>query len=264
MTTVGRTRVPNDPRQYDELADQWWNPEGTFASLSWIARCRAALVPTATRTDAVLVDVACGGGLLHPHLAGKGYTHVGVDLSAESGRVARAHGVDHVIRGDMNRIPLADESADVVTAGQCLEHVSDPARVIAECCRILRPGGTLVVDTIPDTLIARLLIITLAENLPLRVKAPKGCHDHRLFVNRAGLVRAAAAHGVPLRLQGLTPKKSDIPGFLLRRRSEIRLVPSRNTSVLFQGVGVKRARSAATSRREAASPVSAGAARQPG
>ncbi|WP_232237736.1 MULTISPECIES: methyltransferase domain-containing protein [Actinoalloteichus] len=255
---MSSTRIPNDPRQYDELADQWWNPEGTFASLSWIARCRAALVPTATRENAVLVDVACGGGLLHPHLVGKGYTHVGVDLSAESGRVARAHGVDQVIRGDMNRIPLANECADVVTAGQCLEHVTDPARVIAECCRILRPGGTLVVDTIPDTAIARLLIITLAENLPLRVKAPKGCHDHRLFVNRAGLVRAAAAHGVSLRLQGLAPKLSDIPGFLFHRRPEIRLIPSRNTSVLFQGVGVKRVRADARSHREARRPAGIG------
>ncbi len=50
-----------------------------------------------------------------------------------------------------SRCPFADGCADVVTAGELLEHVVDPRRVLAEACRLLRPGGLLVLDTINAT-----------------------------------------------------------------------------------------------------------------
>jgi len=229
----------NDPRQYDELAHQWWDPRGHFVSLSWIAKARAAQVPPAPRPGAVLVDVACGGGLLHPHIEDKGYLHVGVDLSQEGPKVARDHGVDHTVRGDINHLPFADGCADVVVAGQCLEHVADPYAVAVECCRILKPGGTFVLDTIADTLLARLFIITVSENLPLPGMAPKGCHDHRLFVNPDRLARACAAAGVPMKLRGLFPSVLDFMGWFLHLRGEVRMRPVRATNVLYQAVGTK-------------------------
>jgi 2-polyprenyl-6-hydroxyphenyl methylase/3-demethylubiquinone-9 3-methyltransferase len=247
--------VRNDLRQYDELADQWWDPRGHFVSLSWIARSRAKLVPTASRAGAVLVDVACGGGLLAPHIADKGYVHIGVDLSEEGPKVARAHGVDHTVRGDIHHIPLADESADVVVAGQCLEHVADPFAVVRECCRILKPGGTFVLDTIADTLLARLCIITLGENLPLPGMAPKGCHDHRFFVNPDRLAHAAAAAGVPMKLRGLFPNSLDFVKWILKLRPEVRMTPVRSTSVLYQAVGVKTGASPETGAVGAGSPA---------
>jgi len=229
----------NDPKQYDELAGQWWDPRGHFISLSWIAKSRAAQIPPATRPGAVLVDVACGGGLLHPHIEGKGYTHIGVDLSEQGPRVARSHGVDHVVRGDINHVPLADGSADVVVAGQCLEHVEDPYRVAVECCRILKPGGTFVLDTIADTKLARLFIITIGESLPLPGMAPKGCHDHRLFVNPDRLAAACESAGVPMKLRGLFPSVLDFMGWFLFLRKEVRMRPVRATNVLYQAVGTK-------------------------
>jgi 2-polyprenyl-6-hydroxyphenyl methylase/3-demethylubiquinone-9 3-methyltransferase len=232
--------VRNDPKQYDELADQWWDPRGHFVSLSWIARARSELIPAATRPGAILVDVACGGGLLHPHIENKGYRHIGVDLSEQGPRVAREHGVDFTLRGDINRIPLADGCADVVVAGQCLEHVPDPYAVAAECCRILKPGGTLVLDTIADTWLARLMIITIGESLPLPGMAPKGCHDHKLFVNPDRLARACAAAGVPMKLRGLFPRILDFMLWFPKARKDVRMRPVRNTSVLYQAVGTKQ------------------------
>lgn len=230
----------NDPKQYDELADQWWDPRGHFVSLSWIARARSELIPAAARPGGILVDVACGGGLLHPHIEGKGYRHIGVDLSEQGPRVARAHGVDFTLRGDINRIPLADGCADVVVAGQCLEHVPDPYAVAAECCRILKPGGTFVLDTIADTWLARLMIITIGESLPLPGMAPKGCHDHKLFVNPDRLARACADAGVPMKLRGLFPSILDFMLWFPKVRKDVRMRPVRNTSVLYQAVGTKQ------------------------
>jgi len=132
------SRKRNDPAQYDDLAAQWWDPRGAFVMLHWLAAARGALVPPATGEtaagDAVLVDLGCGAGLLAPHVAGKGYRHVGVDITASALAQARGHGVAPV-RGSVTQVPLRDGCADVVVAGEILEHVTDlPARLRDGCC----------------------------------------------------------------------------------------------------------------------------------
>ncbi len=231
------SRPRNDPAQYDDLAGTWWDRRGPFAMLHWLAASRATLVPPATRPGAVLLDVACGGGLLAPYVAPLGYRHVGLDLSAPSLAVAREHCVTPV-RADARVLPFADGSADVVVAGECLEHVPDLPRVVAEVCRVLRPGGTLVADTIADTRIARFITVTLAERLP--GGPPPGLHDPELFVDRRLLADECARHGVALELTGLRPSIPATAGWLLGRRPESRMVRTRPTLVLFQAVGVKQ------------------------
>src|SRR5918912_1002032 len=140
-----RRLLRNDLAQYDELADQWWETSGESAALHWLAASRAEHIPPAPRPDAVLVDLACGGGLMAPHVARLGYRHVGVDLGVQGLRLAREHGV-LAVRGSVLAVPLADRCADVVLAGEVLEHVEDDVGVLAECARLLRPGGFLVID----------------------------------------------------------------------------------------------------------------------
>lgn len=229
-------RPRNDIRQYDDLAGEWWRPDGAFAALHAIAAARSRLVPPATRPGAVLVDVGCGGGLLAPHVAGKGYRHVGVDLVTSALEQARAHGVT-VVRGDATALPLTDGCADVVSAGEVLEHVTDLPRVVAEVCRVLRPGGRLVLDTVNSTWLARLLVVTIAEAVP--GVAPRGIHDPALFVDPGRLTRECAQHGVRLRVRGARPGIGGALRWLLTRRGEIPIVPTWSTAVLYQGVGVK-------------------------
>jgi 2-polyprenyl-6-hydroxyphenyl methylase/3-demethylubiquinone-9 3-methyltransferase len=230
------TRARNDVRQYDDLAQEWWPPRGRFAMLHWIAAARARLVPPAPEAGGVLVDLACGAGLFAEHAAALGYRHIGFDLSTTALPQARDHGV-LVARADVLRLPLPDAVADVVTAGEILEHVTDLPAAVAEACRVLRPGGTLVIDTIARTRAARVVAVTVAEAVP--GGAPKGIHDPALFVDRAELRRLCAAHGVPVRLRGLRPSLVDAVLWLLRRREFVRMVPTWSTSVLFQGHGTK-------------------------
>ena len=229
-------RPRNDLRQYDDLVGDWWQPRGRFAMLHWIAAARARLVPRATRPGSVLLDIACGGGLLAPHVADLGHRHVGVDLSPSAVPVARGHGVE-AVRGDAQSLPLASGCADVVVAGEVLEHVHDLAATVTEACRVLRPGGTLVLDTIADTAWGRFSSITIGERMP--AGPPKRLHDPALYVDRAELVRLARAGGVRLSLIGLRPSAVDYLAWLAGRRAEVRMLPTRSTAGLFQAYGIK-------------------------
>jgi 2-polyprenyl-6-hydroxyphenyl methylase/3-demethylubiquinone-9 3-methyltransferase len=226
----------NDVRQYEDLADEWWRPDGAFAMLHWIARARAALVPTAARPDAVLVDLGCGGGVLAPHVERLGYRVVGVDLVTRSLVQAAEHGITP-IRADVHAVPLRDACADVVSAGEILEHVADPSTVVSEACRILRPGGTLVLDTINATTIGRFITVTVGERIP--GGAPKGIHDPRLFVPPELLRAACARAGLVLQVRGLRPAFGQMLRWLIRRDGEVAMVPTRSTAALYQGWGVK-------------------------
>jgi len=226
----------NDPAQYDELADQWWEGSGGFAALHWLAASRAEHIPPASPGQ-VLVDLACGGGLMAPFVARLGYRHVGVDLGEAGLRVAARHGV-RPVRGSVLAVPLADGCADVVVAGEILEHVEDDVAVLSECARLLRPGGVLVIDALAATRIGRVLMVTVAERLP--GGPPPGIHDPALFVDRARLIAAAQRLGLDLTLVGLRPSLRDAVRWLLGRRTGVRMKPIRSTAVVFAGYGRKR------------------------
>ena len=193
------------------------------------------LIPPASREDAILVDLGCGGGLLAPHIAGKGYRHIGVDLVTSALEQAAAHGVLPV-RSDVTRLPLADECADVVSAGELLEHVTDVPTAIAEACRILRPGGRLVLDTLADTAVSRLIAVRLAE---LVMPAVRGIHDPSLFVNPKALQAECARNGVTLDVRGVRPTVPAFARWLVTRRNAVPIVPTWTTAVLYQGRGRK-------------------------
>ena len=233
---MGR-RVRNDPAQYDELAGEWWNPHGEFAALHWLAASRAEHIPPAPGPDALLVDLACGGGLMAPYAAKLGYRHVGVDLNARALQVAREHGVTPVC-GSVLDVPLLDGCADVVLACEILEHVEDDVAVLAEAARLLRPGGTLVIDALAATRMSVLINVHVLERLP--GGPPRGLHDPRLFVDRRRLLEAADRLGLDLHLVGLRPSMREAIPWALGRRDMVRFKPVRWTGSVFAGIGRKR------------------------
>jgi 2-polyprenyl-6-hydroxyphenyl methylase/3-demethylubiquinone-9 3-methyltransferase len=79
--------------------------------------------------------------------------------------------------------------------------------------------------------------VRLAERIP--GVAPAGIHDPALFVDRDALRATCAAHGVTLHLRGLRPSVTDLVRWRAGRRPAVRMVTTRPTAVLFQGVGTK-------------------------
>ncbi len=230
----------NDPRQYDDLAGEWWRPGGAFELLHWLAAARAALVPPAPHPGAVLVDAGCGGGLLAPHVRRLGYRHVGIDLRRAGLEQSAGRGVT-AVGGDVTALPLADASADVVVAGEILEHVTDLPGTVAELSRVLKPGGLVVLDTVNDTALSRFITVTAGERLGI---APVGLHDPELFVDPKRLIALFARYGVALRVRGIRPTMTGLVRWLVLParpdgRPLGRIVPTFSTAVLYQGQGRK-------------------------
>jgi 2-polyprenyl-6-hydroxyphenyl methylase/3-demethylubiquinone-9 3-methyltransferase len=235
MTTGGRER--NHPGQYDDLADEWWRPHGEFAALHWLAAWRAGHLPPADRPGAVLVDLGCGAGLMGPYVAPRGYRHVGVDIGGTGLGIARTHGVLPV-RGSVLDVPLADGCADVVLACEILEHVEDHEAVLAECARLLRSGGLLILDALAATRLSVLINVHLLERVP--GGPPRGLHDPALFVDRRRLLDAADRLGLDLRLVGLRPSMREAIAWRLGRRDMVTMKQHRWTGSVFGGIGRKR------------------------
>lgn len=108
----------------------------------------------------VLVDLGCGRGELLAAAVARGAARaVGVEYSADAVRLARqtldrrgAQDRAEVVLGDLRAVPLPDGSADVVTLLDVVEHLSatELDAALAETRRLLRPGGRVLVHTMPN------------------------------------------------------------------------------------------------------------------
>ena len=87
-----------------------------------------------------ILDVACGAGYGTAMLDA-----VGADLSVEALRHARRY-TDRVVAAEGARLPFG-RTFDTVVSFETIEHVADPEAFVAECARILRPGGSFLVST---------------------------------------------------------------------------------------------------------------------
>jgi SAM-dependent methyltransferase len=90
-----------------------------------------------------VLDLGCRDGALTQAYAG-GNEIVGVDADREALAEAQKLGIETRWADLDELLPFEDESFDVIVAGELLEHLRDPWRVVAEVHRVLRPGGTFV------------------------------------------------------------------------------------------------------------------------
>ncbi len=94
------------------------------------------------------LDIGCGMGLIHRHLAGSGLQITGIDISEEAIAQARASNpLVTYLHYDEAGLPYPDESFDVAWTICVIHHVPPPDRLrfIAEARRVLRKGGALFV-----------------------------------------------------------------------------------------------------------------------
>jgi 2-polyprenyl-3-methyl-5-hydroxy-6-metoxy-1,4-benzoquinol methylase len=93
-----------------------------------------------------LLDVGCGSGQWLSEMSQRGWTVEGVDFDKSAVKLARQAGLK-VESGSLEEQHYPDDCFDAVTLNHVIEHVPDPVRTLAECARILKPAGRLVLFT---------------------------------------------------------------------------------------------------------------------
>ncbi|QNA76112.1 class I SAM-dependent methyltransferase [Streptomyces sp. So13.3] len=132
---------------YDVEAERYDATRGGVPRAEAAARAVLQLVPDRART---LLDVGCGTGLVTERLARPGLRVLGVDASAGMASVAAGRVGPAVVLGDSRRLPFATGSVDAVCAIWLLHLLPDAAEVVAECARVLRPGGVFLTTVDKD------------------------------------------------------------------------------------------------------------------
>jgi 2-polyprenyl-6-hydroxyphenyl methylase/3-demethylubiquinone-9 3-methyltransferase len=207
-TDTGTTNAdPVEINRFNDWADGWWNPEGEMKALHKLNPLRADYIDERVSVSGkTILDVGCGGGLLSEALATKGGKVTGIDLAPASLAVARQHaeasGVE-VTYLEIAAEELAREKPghfDVVTCLEVLEHVPDPAKLVACCAELVRPGGDVIFSTINRNAKSFAMAIVGAEYVLGLV--PKGTHEYAKLIRPGELDDWARPSG--LRVQDLT------------------------------------------------------------
>jgi SAM-dependent methyltransferase len=167
--------------RHRSLLDGFDNPYSALEALGYDAMVAPAVLELFERQDSPLLrrlidetpaggavlDVGCGGGQVALHLAGlrPDLRLTGVDLNP--GQIARArrraNGRASFLEGDALGLPFEPASFDLVLSVASIKHWPDQPAGLAECLRVLRPGGALAI-----------------------IEAERGCRlaDARAFVQR--------------------------------------------------------------------------------
>ena len=243
---------------YDDRASSWWDERDPFFKpLLAMVPARESYLDRHNIEVAgkVVVDVGAGGGYVTELLQKRGALTVGVDLARQALLAGLAHnraraelsdaelavaeerrgGASSFVQASALRLPLRDGSVDVAVCTDVLVHVpaavGGAAACVTEMARVLRPGGVLWFSTINDGWWARLVLITLAEDLLGFIH--KGTHDPSTFLSPGKMARILDDNGLDLRAsEGVGPVGLTLKGGLKMGR-----LPSR--AGMWQGHAVK-------------------------
>ena len=201
---------PNEVRKFEELAYRWWDRDSEFKPLHDINPLRLNYIDErANIKGKKVVDVGCGGGILSESMALRGAQVKGIDMGETPLSVADLHSLETGVEIDYQQISveeLAEQEAgqyDVVTCLEMLEHVPDPASVIAACAKLIKPGGDVFFSTInrnPKSFVFAIVGAEYILNL-----LPKGTHEYAKFIRPSELESWARATGLMLKdITGMT------------------------------------------------------------
>ena len=193
--------------KFSELAHKWWDKTSEFKSLHDINPLRLSYINgLVTLKGKTVLDVGCGGGILSESMAEKGAKVTGVDLGEKALKVAQLHSLESGVAVDYQLVAvekLAEENLekfDVVTCLEMLEHVPDPASVVAACAQLVKPGGHVFFSTINRNPKSYLFAVIGAEYVLNML--PRGTHDYAKFIKPSEL--AGWARIADLTLQNQT------------------------------------------------------------
>jgi SAM-dependent methyltransferase len=168
---------------YDEVTVSSLPEAAVLASLG----CGNPTALTELREGDVVLDLGSGGGidvLLSAKRVGRTGKAFGVDMTDEMLALARQNaaeaGAENVefLKGDIENIPLPDESVDVIISNCVINLAADKGRVLREAFRVLKPGGRFAVS---DVVTRGEIPVDVRRSLELWVGCVAGALEEREF-----------------------------------------------------------------------------------
>lgn len=172
---------------FNQLATHWWDKNGPLKTLHDINPARLSFVQKHQPLVGLRVlDIGCGAGIFSEALAKSGAQVTSIDLAEELIQVAQQHAKDSSLDIDYQCVSAENFAQqhpaefDVVVCMELLEHVPDPAAILAAASHCLAPQGWLFASTINQTFKAKALAVWAAEHVLNLI--PKGTHDADKFI----------------------------------------------------------------------------------
>ena len=141
-----RRRLHRSRNYFESVAGDWERIRQSYFDDRVTSLAIEKLLPS----NLTLADIGCGTGSLTFELARFARKVIGVDLSSEMLRRARAIAKERELanvefrQGDVLKLPLESHSLDAAFCVMVLHFLPDPARAIAGLCRVVRPGGSVI------------------------------------------------------------------------------------------------------------------------
>jgi len=192
---------PAEKQKFDSIAATWWDPDGESRPLHDLNPARLAYITERVELkDTNVVDVGCGGGILSESMAGQGAMVTGIDVAAKALSVAKLHLHESGCKVDYHEATAESwaeqypSSASIVTCMEMLEHVPDPASVVASCAEMLVTGGHLFMSTLNRNAASFAVAILGGEYITRII--PRGTHQYDRFIKPSELCKWLRASGM--------------------------------------------------------------------
>jgi 2-polyprenyl-6-hydroxyphenyl methylase/3-demethylubiquinone-9 3-methyltransferase len=213
----------NDISRFAKLADEWWNPFGSFKLLHQINPLRVEYIRThATEHFSLnennftplkglnLLDIGCGGGLVAEAMARLGAEVTAIDATELNVLTAKAHAEQSGLNinyqfATAEELVERGEKFDIVLALEVIEHVANVDFFLQNVANLVNSNGMLFISTINRT-IKSLLLAKMAAEYVLKF-VPRGTHNWQQFLLPSEII-------TPLQKQGF--KQKHIAGMVFK------------------------------------------------
>jgi len=125
---------------------QTWNPETYSRDAAFVPQLGSGVLEwLAPQAAENILDLGCGDGQLTERIVAAGANVTGIDASSKMVAAARARGIA-AEEGSAESLPFPDQTFDAVFSNAVLHWVRGQDSMMAEVCRVLRPGGRFVAE----------------------------------------------------------------------------------------------------------------------